>query len=44
MDQVWAVVEDVEKAPEWQGGLKALRALERDGKGRAIRCESNTDV
>jgi ribosome-associated toxin RatA of RatAB toxin-antitoxin module len=44
VDQVWAVVEDVEKAPEWQGGLKALRALERDGKGRAIRCESETDV
>lgn len=44
LDQVWAVVEDVEKAPEWQGGLKALRALERDGEGRAIRCESETDV
>jgi ribosome-associated toxin RatA of RatAB toxin-antitoxin module len=44
VDQVWAVVEDVEKAPEWQGGLKALHALERDGRGRAIRCESDTDV
>lgn len=30
IDQVWALVEDVEKAPEWQDGLKALRALERD--------------
>ena len=27
-----------------QGGLKALRALERDSKGRAIRCETETDV
>ena len=44
LDEVWAVVEDVEKAAEWQGGLKALRALERDGEGRAIRCESETDV
>jgi ribosome-associated toxin RatA of RatAB toxin-antitoxin module len=44
LDQVWPVVEDVEKAPEWQGGLKALRALERDGEGRAIRCETETDV
>lgn len=43
-DQVWPVVADVEKAPEWQGGLKALRALERDGQGRATRCESETDV
>jgi len=42
--EVWAVLEDVEKAPEWQGGLKALRALERDGQDRAIRCESETDV
>ncbi len=44
IEQVWAVVEDVEKAPKWQGGLKALRALERDGQGHAIRCESETDV
>ncbi|MGZ4234228.1 MAG: type II toxin-antitoxin system RatA family toxin [Solirubrobacteraceae bacterium] len=44
LDQVWAVVKDVENAPEWQGGLKALRALERDGEGRAIRCESETYV
>jgi ribosome-associated toxin RatA of RatAB toxin-antitoxin module len=44
LGQVWAAVEDVEKAPEWQGGLKALRALERDSEGRAIRCETETDV
>lgn len=44
LGQVWTVVEDVEKAPEWQGGLKLLRALERDGEGRAIRCATETDV
>ncbi len=44
VDQVWAVLQDVERAPEWQGGLKTLRALERDGEGRAIRCETETDV
>jgi ribosome-associated toxin RatA of RatAB toxin-antitoxin module len=44
LGQVWTAVEDVEKAPEWQGGLKALRALERDSEGRAIRCETETDV
>lgn len=44
IDQVWAVVEDVERAPQWQGGLKALRALERDREGRACRCETETDV
>jgi ribosome-associated toxin RatA of RatAB toxin-antitoxin module len=44
LDRVWAVVEDVEKAPEWQGGLKAMRAVERDGDRRAILCESESDA
>ncbi|MBV9413987.1 MAG: SRPBCC family protein [Solirubrobacterales bacterium] len=42
--QVWSLVEDVEKAPDWQGGLKAMHVLERDGQGRAIRCEAETDA
>ena len=41
--QVWALVEDVPSAPEWQGGLKAVHVLERDGQGRATRCETETD-
>lgn len=44
IETVWALVEDVERAPEWQGGLKALRALERDSDGRAVRCESENDA
>ena len=44
LDQVWALVEDVEAAPQWQGGLKALRALDRDGDGRAVRCETESDA
>ena len=44
LDRVWALVQDVESAPEWQGGLKAMHALERDGDGRAIRCEAATDA
>jgi carbon monoxide dehydrogenase subunit G len=44
LDHVWALVEDVEAAPQWQGGLKSLRALDRDGDGRAIRCETETDA
>ena len=31
LERVWELVEDVEKAPEWQGGLKEVHALERDG-------------
>jgi len=44
LGRVWAVVEDVEKAPEWQGGLKAMRAVERDTERRAILCESESDA
>ena len=43
-DRVWTLVQDVESAPEWQGGLKSMHALERDGDGRAIRCEAETDA
>lgn len=44
IDEVWALVEDVERAPEWQGGLKALRGVERDDEGRATLCESESDA
>jgi carbon monoxide dehydrogenase subunit G len=44
LDAVWALVEDVELAPEWQNGLKAMRGIERDADGRAIVCESESDA
>ncbi len=44
LSEVWALVEDVERAPEWQGGLKDLEALERDDAGRVTLCESETDA
>jgi ribosome-associated toxin RatA of RatAB toxin-antitoxin module len=44
LDRVWALVEDVPSAPEWQGGLKAIRVLERDGDGRAVLCETESDA
>lgn len=44
IERVWELVEDVEAAPSWQGGLKALRAIERDGDGRAVLCESESDA
>jgi uncharacterized membrane protein len=43
-DRVWALVQDVESAPEWQGGLKSMHALDRDDEGRATRCEAETDA
>jgi carbon monoxide dehydrogenase subunit G len=44
IDRVWGVVEDVESAPDWQGGLKAMRAIERDSDGRAVLCQSEADA
>ena len=44
IDQVWALVEDVEVAPDWQGGLNGMRALERDQEGRATLCEAAADI
>jgi carbon monoxide dehydrogenase subunit G len=42
--RVWALVEDVEKAPEWQGGLVKLIGTQRDAEGRAVLCDSENDV
>ena len=44
LERVWALVEDVEIAPEWQGGLKSVRVIERDDDGRATLCESESDA
>jgi len=44
IDRVWALVEDVEAAPTWQGGLNGMEALERDGEGRATLCEAAADI
>jgi carbon monoxide dehydrogenase subunit G len=44
LDRVWALVEDVEKAPDWQGGMKSIHALERDAEGRATLCETESDA
>lgn len=44
IDEVWAVVEDVLIAPEWQGGLVAITALERDADGRPTLVESESDI
>ena len=44
LDRVWKLVEDVEKAPGWQGGLKDVEALQRDADGRAVLVESASDA
>jgi ribosome-associated toxin RatA of RatAB toxin-antitoxin module len=44
LDAVWALVEDVEQAPDWQGGLKAIHVIERDDQGRPTLCETESDA
>ena len=44
LDRVWKLVEEVEKAPEWQGGMQAIHVLERDSDGRATLCETESDA
>jgi ribosome-associated toxin RatA of RatAB toxin-antitoxin module len=44
IDQVWELVQDVESAPRWQGGLDGLRALEHDKEGRPTLCETESDI
>jgi carbon monoxide dehydrogenase subunit G len=44
VEAVWALVADVESAPGWQRGIDSMRALERDGEGRATRAASVTDL
>jgi carbon monoxide dehydrogenase subunit G len=44
LDEVWAVVEDVLSAPDWQGGLDAMTALERDTDGRPSLVETENEL
>jgi carbon monoxide dehydrogenase subunit G len=44
LDQVWALVEDVAIAAEWQGGMNSIEPLERDDQGRGTKCEVGADI
>ena len=44
LEAVWAVVQDVMAAPEWQGGLDKMTALERDPDGRPTLVETENDI
>ena len=44
LDEVWAVVEDVLSAPDWQGGLVGISAIETDDQGRPTLVESENDI
>ena len=44
LDAVWAVVEDVLSAPDWQNGLVSMTALEKDAEGRPTLVEVENDI
>jgi len=44
IDDVWAVVEDVATAPDWQSGLDSMEPVERDADGRVLVANSTTDA
>jgi carbon monoxide dehydrogenase subunit G len=44
LDEVWAIVEDVITAPDWQGGLDGMTALEHDAEGRPTLVETENDI
>jgi hypothetical protein len=43
-DEVWRVVEDVLTSPDWQGGVVAMSALERDPEERPTLVEIENDI
>ena len=44
LKEVWAVVQDVLIAPEWQGGLDGMSAIEHDEQGRPTLVETESDI
>lgn len=44
LDQCWRAIEDVARAPEWQGGLERMEVVERDSQGRALICDTVSDA
>ena len=44
LQDVWAVIQDVMAAPEWQGGLDKMTALERDAEARPTLVETENDI
>lgn len=43
IDEVWALVQDVERAPDWQGGLKSLTAVQHDDDERVVVADIEID-
>jgi carbon monoxide dehydrogenase subunit G len=44
LEKVWKAVEDVERAPDWQGGMKDVEPLEHDEQGRPTLVQTEADA
>ncbi|MEA2213674.1 MAG: hypothetical protein QOF83_3622 [Solirubrobacteraceae bacterium] len=44
IERCWALVADIERAPEWQRTLQSVEVRERDDRGRVLVCDTVNDV
>jgi uncharacterized membrane protein len=44
MERCYEIASDINHAPEWQGSLKDVEVLERDGEKRALIVETESDA
>ncbi len=44
LPRCWAVVQDVERWPDWQQGLERVEVVERDEQGRPLVCDTVSDA
>ena len=44
IERVFEIAADIQNAPEWQGSLKDVEVLERDGERRALLVETESDA
>jgi uncharacterized membrane protein len=44
LERVWWLIEDVERAPDWQAGLKSIVAIERDAEDHVLLADTETDA
>ncbi|HEU0023606.1 MAG TPA: SRPBCC family protein [Thermoleophilaceae bacterium] len=44
IERCYEIAADIENAPEWQGSLKDVEVLERDGDKRAVLVETESDA
>jgi Polyketide cyclase / dehydrase and lipid transport len=44
IERCWALIADVERAPDWQRTLESLEVVERDERGRPLICDTVSDA